>query len=448
MVKCAKIQLYYVDDERLEFGKAQEALWQIQRETRAAANRAIQMSWEMMGFESDWKRKNGEYPTAAEIKSYLPKSFQTVIYDRAKEDAPNLGTQNLSSVLQMATSRFAAMKRDILCGNVTIPSFKKDIPIYLHKKSLTLLCVKDEESKNVKWYFKISLFSKAKKTELGLDSCVLMFKAVVPAKRDKYLIPIIERCYTGEYTICGSQLKYEDGRWFLLLSYSFENTNKSVLLDKDNVMGVHIAEANAVTCVFNNSTSVLRIDGGEIPAFTAQIEKRRRSIGKASRKHSDLCGDGRIGHGYHAKMKPLEYISDKVTNFRNTVNHRYSRQIVNWAVQNGCGTIQIEDLTGFATNELDKYKFMQSWSYYDLMCKIESKAKEYGIEVIKLPYAALHKWCTTCGEQTVERNTLDTGVTECVCSKCGEKLALDALIQRAVAVPHIADKLKKSKDAA
>ncbi len=409
MVKVIKLQLYYKDDERLKFKKAQETLWQLQRETRAAANRAIQMCWEFNGFEADWKKKNGEYLTKDEKGELLGKSLQTVIYDRTKEDAPDLNTANLSSTLQAVTGKFNSMKKDMMCGNASVPSYKRDIPLDLHKKSIKLYYETDENGAVTEWLFELSLLSNKAKKELDLKSGAFTFKAVVPARSKKYINPILERCSDDVYSICGSKLKYDSGKWYLLLCFSFEKKVDETEFDKNNIMGVHIAENNAVTCTFNNSKRILNIDGGEIVSFSAQIEKRRRSIGNASRKHSDLCGDGRIGHGYHAKMKPLEKIGKKVANFRNTVNHRYSRQIVNWAVQNDCGTIQIEDLTGFASAELDKYKLMKNWSYYDIMTKIEVKAKEYGINVIKLPYTQLQKWCSNCNSLTVERVTYDSG---------------------------------------
>lgn len=446
MTKVIKLQLYYKDDETLNYKKAQETLWQLQRETRAAANRAIQMCWEYNGFESDWKKRNGEYPTNEERRAILGKSLQAVIYNRIKEDAPDVNTGNLSSTLQAVIGKFNSMKSDIMRGNASVPSYKKDIPIDLHKKSIKLYFEKDENGAVTEWIFELSLLSKKMKKELDLKSCSFRFKAVVPAKSKRFITPILERCSDEEYSICGSQLKYDSGKWYLLLCFSFEKKADEIGLDKSNIMGVHIAENNAVTCTFNNSKRILNIDGGEIVAFSAQIEKRRKSIGNASRKHSELCGDGRIGHGYHAKMKPLEKIGSKVANFRNTVNHRYSRQIVNWAVQNGCGTIQLEDLTGYATNELEKYKLMKSWSYYDLMTKIEVKAKEYGIEVIKLPYSQLQKWCTSCNSLSVEKVTYDSGEIKYVCSKCGETLDLDIIVRNAVAVPNIADIFKIKKD--
>lgn len=446
MTKVIKLQLYYKDDERLNFKKAQETLWQLQREVRAAANRAIQMCWEFNGFEADWKKKNGEYLTKDEKGELLGKSLQSVIYDKVKEDAPDLNTSNLCSTLQAVTGKFNSMKRDIICGNASIPSYKKNMPIDLHKKSIKLYYETDENGAVTEWLFELSLLSNKAKKELDLKSGSLTFKAVVPARSKKYINPILERCSDEVYTICGSKLKYDNGKWYLLLCFSFEKKADETELDKNNIMGVHIAENNAVTCTFNNSKRILSIDGGEIVSFSAQIEKRRRSIGNASRKHSDLCGDGRIGHGYHAKMKPLDNIGKKVANFRNTVNHRYSRQIVNWAVQNNCGTIQLEDLTGFAAAELEKYKLMKSWSYYDLMTKIEAKAKEYGISVIKLPYRQLQKWCSNCNSLTVERVAYDSGEVKYICSECGEIFDLDKLVQNAVAVPSIADIIKNQTD--
>lgn len=446
MTKVIKLKLFYKDDDRLEFKKAQEILWQLQREVRAVANRTIQMCWEFNGFESDWKKKNGEYPTSDEKKEILGKSLQAVIYDRVKEDAPDINTGNLSATLQSVMGRFNATKGDIMRGNISIPSYKKNIPIDLHKKSIKLCCEKDENGSVIEWIFELSLFSNKMKKELDLKSGSFRFKAVVPARSKKYINPILERCFDEVYSICGSQLKYDNGKWFLLLCFSFDKKTDEPELDKNNIMGVHIAEHNAVTCTFNNSSRVLNIEGGEIVSFAAQIEKRRRSIGNASRKHSELCGDGRIGHGYHAKMKPLEKIGSKITNFRNTVNHRYSRQIVNWAVQNGCGTIQIEDLTGYAASELEKYKLMKSWSYYDLTSKIEAKAKEYGINVIKLPYKQLHKWCSNCNSLTVEKIPYDGSEIKYVCSECGETFELDKLVQNAVGVQNIADIIKNRND--
>lgn len=426
MTKTTKIQLISKNDEILDYKEVNKLLWQLQRETRAAANRCIQLCWEYSGFESDYKKNHGEYPTRDESKEILGKSLSTVIYNRIKEDAPTMNTGNLSMLNQSVCGKFNTMKSDILRGDISIPSYKKDMPIELHKKSIKLDFEKDENGGVKTWLFELSLFSREAKKANNLPSASLRFKAIVPAKSAKSVRTILERCYDEVYSISGSKLKYDNGKWFLLLCYSFDKP--AVVPDEansKNIMGVHIAKNNAVVCLYSNSKRADKIDGGEVLAFAAQIEQRRRSIGKASSKHSFLCGDGRVGHGYHAKMKPLENIGSKVSNFRNTTNHRYSRQIVNWAVQNKCGVIQIEDLTGLAADEQEQYTLLKNWSYYDLMSKIEYKAKEYGIKVIKVGYKGLRKWCADCQSPTLERRKNAENAEVDVCTNCGQAFDID-----------------------
>lgn len=329
--------------------------------------------------------------------------LQAVIYDRAKQDAPNLMTTNLAAMLQTVTGKFNSYKKDILRGTMSVPSYKSDLPIDLHKKNIALECEKDENG-TAEWFFTLKLFSNIGVKNFGLDKNSFRFKAVIRKETARSYYSILERCYDGEYEISGSQLKYENGKWYLMLCFSFERDVKAPVLDKERVMGVHIGERNAVTCTVADSKRKYVINGGEVEAFAAQVEHRRRNIGKASRKGSKLCGDGRVGHGYHSKMEPLEKIGAKVANFRNTTNHRYSRQIVDWAVQNNCGTIQIEDLTGYASAELERYKLLKNWSYFDLMSKIEYKAQEHGIDVKKIGYAALKRYCPDCKALTVEKS--------------------------------------------
>lgn len=227
-----------------------------------------------------------------------------------------------------------------------------------------------------------------------------------------------------------------------MLSFAFERDVKAPVLDKKRVMGVHIGERNAVTCAVADSKRKYVINGGEVEAFAKQIEKRRRNIGQASRKHSKLCSDGRTGHGYHAKMYPLKKIGQKIADFRNTTNHRYSRQIIDWAVQNNCGAIQIEDLTGYASAELERYKLLKNWSYFDLMSKIEYKAQEYGIDVKKIGYAELKRYCPDCKSLTVEKNDGEHGEEQYICKNCGQIFDIDYAVETAIAVPEFEKLLK------
>ena len=106
------------------------------------------------------------------------------------------------------------------------------------------------------------------------------------------------------------------------------------------------------------------------------------------------CGDGRIGHGIATRNKPVYSIEDKIARFRDTANHKYSRALIDYAVKNQCGVIQMEDLTGITS---ESNRFLKNWSYYDLQTKIENKAKEAGIKVVYIKPRYTSQRCSRCG---------------------------------------------------
>src|SRR5699024_4341098 len=131
-------------------------------------------------------------------------------------------------------------------------------------------------------------------------------------------------------------------------------------------------------------------------------------------RQSKYAGKGRRGRGRKTLLKPIEKLQRKVANFRDTANHRYSKYIVDMAVKHGCGTIQLEDLTGINERSL----FLKSWSYYDLQTKITYKAKENGIKVVKVSPKYTSQRCHKCGVIDAENRTAQERF-ECV--TCGHK---------------------------
>ena len=111
-------------------------------------------------------------------------------------------------------------------------------------------------------------------------------------------------------------------------------------------------------------------------------------------EQTKYCGDGRIGHGRKKRTEPALNIGDKIARFRDTTNHKYSRALIEYAVKKGCGTIQMEKLTGI-TSKADR--FLKDWTYYDLQTKIENKAKEVGINVVYIAPKYTSQRCSKCG---------------------------------------------------
>lgn len=424
MTKVVKLQLISKNDEIIDYKSVNKILWDLQYETRIAANKAVQLSWEFWGFESEYKKKFGDYPTKeqkVEIMGYP--ALSSYIYSELSKATEKMNTGNLSALLQNVSKKLSKEKSEIFRGEKSIPSFRSGMPIDLSAKNISLgFTTEENDSKPKDWIVTLSLLSNKYKKELGLAQGRLDFKTITPGKSARSVRTILERCYDGVYKISGSKLVYAHKKWFLMLSYSFDKPINDVAekYNSDSIMGVHIAKGNAVTVAFSDSDRVLNIDGGEVESFAIQINRRKRNIQSATKNYSMLCGGGRVGHGYKTKLKPLEHISETISNFRNTTNHKYSRQIVNWAIQNKCGVIQIEDLKGCSTENLEKNTLLKDWSHYDLISKTVYKAKEVGIKVVKVNYKTLRTWCDDCKDFCCKMSD-----DIYVCEKCGQVKEFD-----------------------
>lgn len=173
------------------------------------------------------------------------------------------------------------------------------------------------------------------------------------------------------------------------------------------------------------------IDGSELIKFRQKYYNLRKEMSIASK----YVGNGRIGHGYKTRMRPVDKVRDKVANFADTINHKYSRYIVDFAVKNNCGVIQMEDLSGATANTNEK--FLKDWSYYDLQNKIQYKAKEQGIEVIKVNPRYTSKRCSKCGNIHEENRDCKNNQAKFKCVVCGHEENADINASKNIAIPHI-----------
>lgn len=355
-------------------------LYKIKKETQIIMNKTIQLCWEYNNFATGYKEKNGCFPSEKEA---LGKTLTGYIYDRLKVNTL-LYTANSSQSQQRAIKKWKSDIKEVFLGNRTIASYKKDTPIDLHNKSIEITKPQN------KYVASLSLLNRKGAKEYGLSSSKVDVALIV---KDKFTKTIIERVMSGQYKIGASQLmKHKTkNKWFLNLTYSFE-PKQSSNLDKNNIMGIDMGICNPIYIAYNNSLNRFAIEGDEITSFRNRVYERRN----AYLKQGKYCGEGRVGHGRATRLKPIEKLQGKVENFKNTINHKYSKKVIDLAIKNNCGVIQMEDLSGIASNE-KKASFLGNWTYYDLQLKIENKAKEAGIEVRKVKPNYTSQRCSKCG---------------------------------------------------
>lgn len=377
MVKVMKYQIIKPID--IDWQTLSNIFYTLQKETRDIRNKTSQLCWEYMGFTSDYKLKYGNYPKAKDILGYT--NMMGYAYDKLKNIYTKGNSGNRSASIKDVTDKWKNDTKEILRGDKLPPHYKKDVPIDIANKSIKII------KEDGKYYADLSLLSNTFKKELGLKSGQVL---VMLGAKDKTQKVILDRILTGEYKVSASQIKQikkGKSKWMLYLAYSFEPVKEQ--LNPDNIMGIDMGITHPIYIAFNNSLHRYKIHGGEIEHFRKQIEGRKKQL----LEQGKYCGKGRIGHGIITRIKPIEKMSKKVANFRETTNHKYSRYVINMALKHNCGTIQMEDLTGISKDDI----FLKNWSYYDLQQKIKYKAEEVGIKVKLIDPSYTSQRCSKCG---------------------------------------------------
>lgn len=164
----------------------------------------------------------------------------------------------------------------------------------------------------------------------------------------------------------------------------------------------------------NNSTGVLGIDLG---------------IAKPI-----VCSDGKqFGNGKLIKHKKLEFgkkraknqklkseITSKQFRWQQDMNHKLSKELIDYCIETDTGVLIIENLKG---NHLSNRKFRKySWAFRDLIDKIKYKGINHGIKVISVNPAYTSQTCSSCGLKSKD-NRKSQSLFEC--NSCGLRANAD-----------------------
>lgn len=419
ITKVMKYELRYLDGCG-DFHDMQKQLWELQKKTQEILNRTIQMAYHLDFQSREHHRETGEY---LNVKAETGKSERTYYYDRLTKDYPTISTANLAAAINQAWSKYGECKNNIFSGKMSLPSFRSNQPIILRSDSVKLT---KEPNKII---LETTLFSRAYKKQEGLKTNP-RFRVQI---NDNTQRSIIENVLSGEYGCGESKLVYDKKKWFLLLTYNF--TPKKYELDPNKILGVDLGVKYAIYASIYNEHDFLKIEGGEVAAFAKKHEDRIRSM----QKQAPFCGEGRIGHGTKTRVANVYQAKDRIASFRDTINHRYSKALVEFAVKHQCGVIQMEDLTGIKEDR-DYPRVLTHWTYYDLQNKIENKAEEYGIVVKKVDPRYTSQRCSNCGcIDAANRKSQETFF----CIKCRFEKNADYNASQNLAIKNISDIIKK-----
>ena len=402
--KVVRLQLGFLYDDQKKPCYPYDELREIQREVAEIKNRVIQLFWENTIKAEGCNIEKGATPT--DSISLPDEKYRNIVYHMLRFEYPRLYSGNVASSLKNAYNDYDNAKDDIKERKISMLSYRSDAPIEIHNKVIKIYPNKQ------KYYVSIGVFSNDYQKEKNYPGTHMDFELYHLGGSQ---LAIVQRCISGDYSIGESKLIYSAKKrcWFLNLTYKFE-PEAPTALDPERIMGVDLG----INCVaymgFNFCDDRFYIGRSEVEAFRKRTEARKRDL----QRQGKYCGDGRIGHGYKTRNKPVLSISDAIRRFRDTANHKYSRYIVQKALEYGCGTIQMEDLKDF--HNLTSNKFLRDWTYYDLRQKVEYKAREMGIDIkfVNPPYTSQR--CSKCGHiDSANRPKEEKGQAYFECTECG-----------------------------
>jgi len=192
-----------------------------------------------------------------------------------------------------------------------------------------------------------------------------------------------------------TDLKYENGNWYLLCCVDVPEKTKTVTTD---CIGVDLGIVQIATTSDGDSYS-----GTIIKQKRKQYASHRQRLQK---------------RGTRSAMRRIKTIGRKESRFRKDINHQISKKLVEKAKGTNCA-LALEELKGI-NNKVTVRKSQRnerlSWSFYQLRSFIEYKALESGVEVIIVPPAYTSQACSQCGHCDKKNRKNQSSF---VCLSCG-----------------------------
>ncbi len=275
---------------------------------------------------------------------------------------------------------YRAYSKDVEYGERALSNYKKGMPVPFSIKPNKQLALKRREDGSI--YIRMP-----KGLEWDLD-----FGRDRSNNRE-----IVERVLSGQYDVGNSSIQEaRNKKRFLLLVVKIPKENRA--LNPDRIVGVDLGINTPLCAALNDN----QYGGMSIGSREQFLKMRMRMSAQKRELQRNLRHSTNGGHGRKQKLQALERLEGKERNWVHLQNHIFSKTLIEYALKNDAGVIQMERLTGFGRDKFDDvddgYKFiLRYWSFFELQTMIEYKANAAGIEVRYVNPYHTSQTCSFCG---------------------------------------------------
>ena len=246
---------------------------------------------------------------------------------------------------------------------------------------------------------------------LGLKQVGDFWTASFPTHAGRVRVPLTATDQQSEYLqSVGTSVKqgaaklYEKrGRWYLALSITVQVTP----CVGTKVAGIDLGLRNLAVVVCEGEN--LFFSGDNAAYVRRRFSALRTRMGKAK------------------ALSAIRRMKDKEARWMRSENHRISREIVDWCLARGVGTIRMEDLSGIRLrgnrNRKDRGRSLHSWAFRQLQQFVAYKAILAGMAVQRVVAKNTSRACPECG---VIDKANRSGI-KFHCKACGNKEHADVV---------------------
>jgi IS605 OrfB family transposase len=222
--------------------------------------------------------------------------------------------------------------------------------------------------------------------------------------------PHMEQYLDGSWKFGASKLvKHQDGTYYFHLCCEKDVETREVT-ESSTFMGVDVGQ---------NFLAVASTTDKKCRFFCGGKAKDLRNIYSTMRKRLQ-------SKGTRSAKRMLKHLSGRERRLMTDLNHRISKETVEFAVQNKVDVIGLEDLTGIrdrtATSKKQRYAH-HSWAFFELQSFIEYKARERGISTVYVDPAYTSQTCPRCNHISKNNRHRKSFVCEC----CGYSIHADLI---------------------
>ena len=361
-VRKLKLSIRESDDD------SRKVKYKFIRDSQYAQYRALNLAMGSLSSEylkSNKDTKQESYKNAIKSLTNSNPIFSEIEFGR--------GVDTLSLVTQRAKKDFkSSIKNGLARGERNLTSYKRNFPLMTRGRDLKFRYEGDDIV--IRWVNKIEFNV--------ITGCNKIKENTVELKHT------LHKVINKEYNVKESSLMFDKNN-NLILNLTLDIPNElSYQPIEGRTLGVDLGIATPAYVCLSDDTYI-RKGIGSIDDFLkvrTQFQKRRRVLNQ-----SLVMAKG--GKGRKKKLKALESFKEKERNFAKTYNHQLSHEIVKFAKNHKCESINLEKLTKEGFNN----RILRNWSYYELQSMIKYKAEREGIKVRYVNPAYTSQRCSKCG---------------------------------------------------